>query len=114
MAMKRDYHKTLVQCDGYGKKERECGDIIQIFLIIKEGIIESISYDIKGCLYSHACTNTLIKLVKGQSIDQAKKINTNDIIAYLKTLPKQETHCAAHALSAFHMALEDHILKRLD
>lgn len=114
MAMKRDFQERLAQCDGYGKKQRECGDTIEIFLIIKQGRIETISYDIKGCLYSHACVNTLIKLVKGQLIDPAKKIDANDIIIYLKTLPKQETHCAVHVLSAFHLALEDHRKNKLN
>lgn len=107
MAMKRDFQERVDSCAGYGKKQRDCGDTIEIFLDIKANIIESISYDIQGCLYSHACANTLIHFARGKSIAQARQITPDQIIAYLKTLPKQETHCAEHALAAFFMALDD-------
>ena len=79
----------------------------QIFLNQKEGILKSISYDLKGCLFSHACVNTIIKLAQNKLIKDAKKITKQDIIAYLKTLPKAEEHCASHAISVFNMALDN-------
>lgn len=108
MSMKRDYQETVRSCDGYGKKVRSCGDTIEIYLMMKQNKIQSISYDIKGCLFSHACTNTLIKLASSKTIDQARKIDPDDIITYLKTLPEAEKHCAVNALAAFHMALDDY------
>ncbi len=108
MAMKRDYQETLSRSDGYGKTSRDCGDTIEIFLIMENRIIESVSYQIKGCLFSHACANTLIKLVRGKPVEQAKKIDEKAICSFLKTLPKKEEHCAVHVLSAFHQALEDY------
>jgi len=113
MAMKRDYQETLEQCDGYGKRQRECGDTIEIFLSVEEGMIESISYDLKGCLFSHACANTLIKLARGMNLDQAKQIEPGQIVLYLKTLPEKEEHCAVHALAAFHLAIEDYANKKV-
>lgn len=108
MAMKRDYQETLTSCSGYGKKTRECGDTIEFYLTIENAVIQSVSYDIKGCLFSHACANTVIKFANGQTIEKARNIAANDITAYLKTLPKEEAHCAAHALAAFHLALDDY------
>lgn len=112
MAMKRDYQERVEACDGYGRQERSCGDVIEIFLMIKDAAVETVSYDIRGCLFSHACTNALIRLVKGRSVDQAKQIRPEQIISFLKTLPKEEEHCAVHALKAFHSALDDYYLKQ--
>ncbi len=108
MAFKRDDQERPSQWDGYGRTSRDCGDTIEIFLIMNRGIIETVSYQIKGCLYSHACTNALITLVKGKTVEQAKKIDKKAICAVLKTLPKAEEHCAVHVLSAFDRALEDY------
>jgi len=107
MAMKRDYQEKVSSCDGYGRKTRECGDTIEFFLNRNKDILESISYDLTGCIFSHACVNTIISLALDKSMEQVKHIKAEDIIGFLKTLPKEEEHCAGHALSAFQAALED-------
>lgn len=107
MAMKRDFQENVKVCDGYGKSKRECGDIIEFFLVTKKDVLDSISYDLKGCLFSHACVNTIIKLASNNTVSEAKQITAEDIVTYLKTLPKAENHCATHALNAFQMALTD-------
>lgn len=105
--MKRDYQESVKHCDGYGKNTRDCGDTIEFFLNKRNDVLDIISYDLKGCLFSHACANTIIKLARNLSIEQAKRISKEDIVAYLKTLPEAENHCASHALGAFQMALTD-------
>ncbi len=108
MAMKRDYQETVTSCDGYGKSVREgCGDTIEFFLMRKNDRLDVISYDLKGCLFSHACANTIVKLAHRKTLKQATCITAQDIIFYLKTLPKKEIHCADHALTAFKSALLD-------
>lgn len=107
MSMKRDFQERVTVCDGYGKKTRDCGDTIEFFLIKKKDVLDLISYDLKGCMFSHACANSIIELAQNQSIETAKQITAEDIIGYLKTLPEKEEHCAAHALGAFKMALSD-------
>ncbi|MCP3871665.1 MAG: iron-sulfur cluster assembly scaffold protein [Desulfobacteraceae bacterium] len=112
MAMKRDFQESIISCDGYGKKIRSCGDTIEFYLMIKDNVIQSISYDIKGCLFSHACANTVIKFARMKPIEKAKEIIKEDIIAYLKTLPAAEEHCAVHSLAAFHCAIDDYEKKQ--
>lgn len=107
MAMKRDHQEHVQSCDGYGIKKRDCGDTIEFFLNGKKGILDAISYDLKGCLFSHACANAIIFLSLHKSIEQAKGIRAEDIIRFLKTLPKEEDHCASHTLDAFRMALNE-------
>ncbi len=107
MAMKRDYQEKVISCDGYGRKTRECGDTIEFFLNRNGDMLETISYDLKGCLFSHACANTIIFQALHKSMEEAKHIKAEDIVGFLKTLPKEEEHCADHTLSAFQAALED-------
>jgi len=108
MAMTRDYQESVRSCDGYGKSVRgQCGDTVEFFLMVDGSRLSAISYDLSGCIYSHACANTLISLARGKTLAAAGKISAHDIVDYLKTLPEAEAHCADHALSAFRMALAD-------
>ena len=107
MAMKRDFQEKVISCDGYGKSVRkDCRDTIEFFIMEKEGRIDAVSYDLSGCIFSHACANTVIKLAVGLPINEARRLAAADIVAYLKTLPENEHHCAGHALRAFHEAVE--------
>jgi nitrogen fixation NifU-like protein len=80
MAMKRDFQERLTKRDGYGTKTRECGDKLEVFVTLKGNQIDTISYDLKGCIFSHACINTLIHLIQDRSIREAKKISCQDIV----------------------------------
>jgi nitrogen fixation NifU-like protein len=106
MAMKRDHQESVQAPHGYGKNIRDCGDALEFYLMVKNEELDSISYDLKGCLFSHACVNTIIKMAKNKKIDQARKISADNIIMFLKTLPERESHCADHALVAFNRALD--------
>ncbi len=105
MAMKRDFQERVESPDGYGKQTRECGDTIEFFLMTDKEVIKTLSYDLKGCIFSHACVNTIIHFARDKSIEQATKIKEKDVVDFLKTLPKKEEHCARHALKAFRKAL---------
>ncbi len=106
MAMKRDFQESVHGADGYGRAVRACGDTVEFFLILENQWLVSISYDIQGCLFSHVCANTIIHLAMNQTLQQARQIREQDIVGFLKTLPEQERHCAAHALEAFNLALD--------
>ncbi|MCG8686400.1 MAG: iron-sulfur cluster assembly scaffold protein [Desulfobacterales bacterium] len=105
MAMKRDYQESVHKSHGYGKASRECGDTIEFFIMTDKDKLSAVSYDIKGCIYTHACANTIIELVKDKTTAQALDIDSKQIITYLKTLPEKEHHCAVLALKAFKLAL---------
>ncbi|MCG8568225.1 MAG: iron-sulfur cluster assembly scaffold protein [Desulfobacterales bacterium] len=107
MAMKRDHQETVLKCHGRGSASRECGDRVTFYLNVEGSCLSAISYDLSGCLFSHACANTLIQLARGKSPAEARQIKAQEIIDYLKTLPQREYHCAHHVLKAFFLALDD-------
>lgn len=65
------------QLDGNVKIERghnpSCGDDLTLLLKQKDGIIEDASFLGKGCAISTASTNMLIELIRGKTIEVAKK-----------------------------------------
>ena len=51
-----------------------CGDEITVFLKLKDGIVEDISFLGDGCMISMASTSIMIELVKGKKVEEVKKV----------------------------------------
>ncbi len=107
MALNRDYQERVEDPDGYGKRTGECGDTVEFFLMQKNSVLDSISYDINGCRNTNACANTVVRLASGKKVKDAWNITYDDILNYLKTVPENEHHCAELAIGAFYLALTD-------
>ena len=108
MAFDYDRHARLQNPDGYGKRTGECGDTVEMFLCIKNGRIQSVSFDTNGCINTNACANAVSHLTKGKTIEEGRKIIKEDVIDFLETLPEENYHCAELAVGAFYMALNNY------
>ncbi|MCL4123135.1 UNVERIFIED_CONTAM: hypothetical protein GTU68_049337 [Idotea baltica] len=49
-----------------------CGDQITLFLKVKDGLIEDISFDASGCAISVASASLMSDLLKGQKVSDAQ------------------------------------------
>jgi nitrogen fixation NifU-like protein len=107
MAYKADRRERLENPDGFGTRTGDCGDTVSFYLIIEDGLIKSVSFQLNGCLNTAACANTVGELVEGKTLEDAWKITPEDVIEYLETLPADHTHCAELAVGAFYLALAD-------
>lgn len=107
MALKTEKRQRVESPDGYGKRTGQCGDTIEMFLTVQDGLVNEVSFDADGCMNTMACANTVIMMAEGKTVTQAWEIKVDDIVNYLETLPKHETHCAELALGALYLALSD-------
>ena len=105
MAFRNDRRERVAQPDGYGKRTGECGDTVEIYLTIDSGRIRSVSYETNGCMNTNACANTVAELAEGRKTEDAWELTSEDVVAYLETLPPENTHCAELAVGAFYLAL---------
>ena len=105
MAFRKDRRVRGEHPDGYGKRTGECGDTVEIYLSIGKGRIRSVSYETNGCMNTNACANTVAELAEGKKVADAWEITAEDVVAFLKTLPPENTHCAELAVGAFYLAL---------
>lgn len=108
MAFGHDRHARLQNPDGYGRRTGECGDTVEMFLGIKNGRIQSVSYDTNGCINTNACANTVSHLAEGRTIDEGWEITHENVIDFLETLPEENYHCAELAVGAFYRALANY------
>ncbi len=58
-------------------KNESCGDEVRLFLKVEDGIVKDASFIGDGCIVSMASASMLVKLIKGKSIEDVKKILEN-------------------------------------
>ncbi|MBW1722324.1 MAG: iron-sulfur cluster assembly scaffold protein [Deltaproteobacteria bacterium] len=107
MAFRADRHETLASPDGHGFNKGVCGDSVEMFVTVKEGRIETVTFRVNGCMNTNACANTVAHLAEGKTLEEAWEITPQDVIDFLETLPEQSTHCAELAVGAFYLALRN-------
>ena len=108
MAFRYDRRERLQKADGYGKHTGECGDVVEMFLGIKDSRVQSVSFDTNGCINTNACGNTVSHLSEGKTIEEAWEITPEDVVEFLETLPQENYHCADLAVGAFYLALANY------
>lgn len=99
--------------DGVGQVGNPmCGDIMKIFLRIKDGRIEDIKFKTFGCGAAIATSSMVTELVKGKTLEEAMAISNKVVAEALGGLPPQKLHCSNLAADALHAAIEDYKKKR--
>ena len=100
---------TIENPDGYGKVGNPvCGDVMEIFLHIKDDIIKDIKFKTFGCGSAIATSSMVTGLAKGKNVDEAIKITRDDVADELDGLPPQKMHCSNLAADALKAAIEDY------
>ncbi len=88
-----------------------CGDLMTIFLKIKEGRIEDIKFMTFGCGAAIASSSMATELVKGKTLEEAAKLSKQAIADSLDGLPPIKMHCSVLATEAIEEALKDYYSK---
>ena len=60
-----------------------CGDKIRVDLQIEEGIIKDVRFSGHGCTISQAAASMLTEEIKGQALEDVKKLTKDDILEML-------------------------------
>jgi nitrogen fixation NifU-like protein len=108
MALEQDRFERIQHPDGYGMYSRECGDTLEIYLMLSGSrAIRWATFFTEGCIYTIACANALVHMIEGKSIQEARAVSPQHIASFLETLPKAEIHCAELAVRTLQVALRD-------
>ena len=106
---------TIENPDGYGKVGNPiCGDLMEMFISVKDNIITDIKFRTFGCGSAIATSSMVTELTKGMHVDEAMKITRDDVADELEGLPPRKMHCSNLAASALHEAIKDYKRKKED
>ncbi|GAB6275184.1 MAG: Fe-S cluster assembly scaffold protein NifU [Peptococcaceae bacterium] len=98
--------------DGVGQVGNPvCGDIMELYLRVKDGIITEAKFKTFGCGAAIATSSMVTEMVKGKSVEEALKISNRAVAEALGGLPPVKMHCSVLAEEALKSALEDYLSK---
>ena len=86
-----------------------CGDIMELYIKVKDGIIVDAKFKTFGCGAAIATSSMVTEIVKGKSIEEALKISNKAVVEALDGLPAVKMHCSVLAEDALKSAIEDYL-----
>jgi len=99
----------IPDADGVGEVGNPvCGDIMKIFLKIRENRIEDIRFQTFGCAAAIATSSMVTELAKGKTLEEAWAITNRDVADSLEGLPPIKMHCSLLAEEGIHKAINDY------
>ncbi len=103
----------IKNADGVGKAiSPVCGDSMKLYIKIEKDKIKDIKFQTMGCAAAIASSSVLTQMVKGKTIEQAKKITKDKIVKALSGLPYRKIHCSVLAADALGRAIKDYQKKK--
>jgi len=99
----------IVDADGIGRVGNpKCGDIMEMYLKIKDNIIIDAKFKTFGCGAAVATSSISTELIKGKTIEQALQITNKTVADALDGLPPIKMHCSNLAQQAIKAAILDY------
>jgi len=103
----------IEDADGVGEVGNPvCGDLMKIYIKVKDGKIEDVKFETFGCAAAIATSSMVTELAKGKSIKEAMKISRDDVAKELDGLPPIKMHCSNLASDGLKEAIKDYLSKR--
>lgn len=105
----------IPEADGEGTVGNPtCGDLMTIYIKVKDDVIEDIKFKTFGCGAAIATSSMVTELAMGKTVDEALKITRNDVADALEGLPPVKMHCSNLAADALQAAIEDYKKKQAE
>lgn len=85
-----------------------CGDLMEIYIRVKDDVIEDIKFKTFGCGSAIATSSMITEIARGKTLDDALKITRQDVADELEGLPPIKMHCSNLAADALHDAIKNY------
>jgi nitrogen fixation protein NifU and related proteins len=90
-----------------------CGDKIKVNIVVRDDILLEVKWIPEGCVYTVACGSAMSTLATGCSIEQALKLQPENVANELGGLPVDHLHCARLAINTLGEAIVEHYRRDL-
>lgn len=99
----------LPDADGVGEVgNAKCGDIMKMYLKIKDDRIEDAKFETFGCGSAIASSSMATELIKGKTVDEALAVTNKQVVDALGGLPAYKLHCSVLAEESIKAAVKDY------
>ena len=97
--------------DAYGIGEvgnAKCGDIMKMYIKVKDGVISDVKFNTFGCGSAIATSSMATEMIKGKPVEEALKLSNQAVVEALDGLPTHKIHCSVLAEEAVRAAVKDY------
>ena len=95
--------------DGVGEVGNAvCGDIMKMYIKVKDGIITDVKFNTFGCGSAIATSSMATEMIKGKPIEEALRLSNKAVAEALDGLPPVKMHCSVLAEEAVRAAVKDY------
>ena len=100
---------SIENADGVGEVgNAKCGDIMKMYLKIKDNVIEDVKFETFGCGSAIASSSIATEMIKGKTIEEALAVTNKQVVDALGGLPAHKLHCSVLAEEAVKSAVKDY------
>ena len=99
----------IENADGIGEVgNASCGDIMKIYLKVKDDVIEDVKFQTFGCGSAIATSSMVTEMVMGKTLEEAEAVTNKAVAEALDGLPPTKMHCSNLAADALHDAIKNY------
>ena len=99
----------MPDADGIGEVGNAvCGDIMRMYIKVKDGIITDVKFKTFGCGSAIASSSMATEMIKGKPIEEALELSNKAVAQALDGLPAHKLHCSVLAEEAVRAAVKDY------
>ena len=99
----------IPDADGVGEVgNAKCGDIMNMYLKIKDDRIEDVKFETFGCGSAIASSSMATELIKGKTIKEALAVTNKQVVDALGGLPAYKLHCSVLAEESIKAAVKNY------
>ena len=98
----------MIEHNAFGIINDEHDETMAIWLKIEDNRVGNAAFSTEECMTCTACGSMVTELARGKTVEEAKKLTTEDLVACLEGLPETDLHCAKLAVDTLQMALQDY------
>ena len=102
----------LSEPDAHAIYTGPCGDTMEIFLNVEDGVIKEAKFQAIGCAGAFSSGSALTERIIGMTLEEAEKIEEDEIIEYLGGIPAQKVHCTCLSKRTLQKAIKDYKERR--
>ncbi|NQE45097.1 Iron-sulfur cluster assembly scaffold protein IscU 2 [ANME-1 cluster archaeon GoMg2] len=98
----------LSEPDAHAIYTGPCGDTMEIFLNVEDGVIKEAKFQAIGCAGAFSSGSALTEMIIGMTLEEAEEIDEDKIIEYLGGIPMQKVHCTCLSKRTMQKAIKDY------
>ena len=84
-----------------------CGDTMAIYLKLDGDVIQDAKYQVMGCAGAVSSAMAVVDLIKGKTLDEARKICDGDVFGLIEDIPAKKHHCVQLSVKTLQQAMTE-------